>query len=131
MLVVDASVVGKLIFDEPGSDAAQRLIADEDVLGPPLLRFELCNLIRRAARRRGWTPETVHMALHEFFQNVAFEPDGPEIGHMALAHAMDLDHTAQDCAYLAVASLRGLPLVTADAAFARKARAKGHDVRVL
>jgi len=129
MIVADASLFGQILFGEPGGDAAELLVADSDVLAPPVLRIELCNLIRRAGRRGRWTAETAHVALQDFCNGIEFEPDGAELGDLTLAFALELDHAAQDCAYLAVAYLRDAPLYTADAAFARKARAKGHDVR--
>ena len=131
MPVIDASVFGRLLFDEPGAPVARDLISGSRTVGPPSLRVELVNLVRRAARIAGWDSKRAAARLDDLCEGVEFVPDSAELGQAALAHAMDLDHTAQDCAYLAVASLRGLPLVTADAAFARKARAKGHDVRVL
>jgi len=129
MIVVDASLFGRILFGEPGGDAAEALVADSDVVAPPVLRVELCNLIRRAARRGRWTAETAHVALQDFCDGIEFEPDSTELGDLTLAFALDLDHAAHDCAYLALAQIRGLPLYTADAAFTRKARAKGYDVR--
>ena len=52
-------------------------------------------------------------------------------GQDACDLAISLDHSAQDCRYLAAAIAAKVPLVTADENFARKARAAGHDARIV
>lgn len=129
MPVVDASVFGQVVFDEPESRAARAILAGGRVVAPPSLRVELANLVRRAAKSGRWDVMRAASVLDDLCEPVDFAPDSAELGRVALALALDLDHAAQDCAYLALAQMHGLPLYTADAAFARKARAKGHDVR--
>ena len=131
MPVIDASVFGKLLFSEPDSAEARALVARGGVVVPPGLRIELANLVRRVAKAKHLNAADAALLFDDQLERIEFEPDTPELGRATLAIALELDHAAQDCAYLAVARLRRLPLVTADTAFARKARTKGHDVRTL
>ena len=131
MPVVDASIFGKLLFLEPDSAQARALIARGGVAAPPGLRIELANLVRRVAKVKNLDFDAAAQIFGDQLVGVQFEPDTPELGRATLEIALALDHAAQDCAYLAVARRRGIPLVTADAAFARKARTHGHDVRGL
>jgi len=129
MQAVDASVFGQVVFDEPQSPAARAVLAGSRVVAPPSLRVELANLVRRLAKAGRWGATRAVAVFDDLCETVDFAPDSDDLGRAALALAIDMDHAAQDCAYLALARMHGLPLYTADAAFARKARAKGHDVR--
>ena len=131
MPVVDASLFGKLLFHESGYAAVRALLDGGDAFGPPLLRIELANLARRAAKIRNLDAAAAAEVLDDLMLGIAFVADNAELGRTTLALALALDHAAQDCVYLAVARQLGMPLVTADAVFARKARRRGDAVEVL
>jgi len=131
MSVIDASIFGKLLFLEPDSDAARALVARGGIVVPPGLRIELANLVRRVAKAKHLDAQAAAQAFDDHLIGVEFALDTPELGRATLTLALELDHAAQDCAYLAVARARKLPLVTADAAFARKASRKGYAVETL
>jgi len=131
MSVVDASLYGRLLFGESGHAAVRELLGAGRIVGPPVLRIDLANLTRRAAKHRALDAAAAAELFDDLTKCVAFVADDAALGQATLALALELDHAAQDCAYLAVARARRLPLVTADAVFARKARRKGHAVEVL
>lgn len=129
--VLDASIFGIVLFHETEAEAALQLLRTPGLAAPPQLRTELANLIRRAAKLNGWTVAHAQFVHEDFCKAVGFEPDSAELGRTSLALALELDHAAQDCVYLAVARALRVKLVTADAVFARKARTKGYIVETL
>jgi predicted nucleic acid-binding protein len=131
MSVVDASLYGRLLFGESGHAAVRELLGTGRIVGPPVLRIELANLARRAAKHRALDAAAAARLFDDLTKGVDFVADDAALGQATLALALELDHVAQDCTYLAVARALRMPLVTADAVFARKARRKGHAVEVL
>lgn len=131
MPVVDASVFGKLLFHEGDHAAVATLLNNGGIVGPPILRVELVNLARRTAKIRKLDDTATAKIYGDLTLSLEFVADSADLGQATLALALELDHAAQDCAYLAVARMRRLPLVTADAVFSRKARRKGHPVEIL
>jgi predicted nucleic acid-binding protein len=114
-VVVDASVAVRWLLDTPGSDRAERLIREEDhVVAPDLVMVEIANGLWKAVRFAGLAPETAAEAMaqagtgfHELIESLA-------LADRALAIALELQHPAYDCFYLALAEQRNAPLVTAD-----------------
>ena len=114
-LVVDASIVLKLFFPEPGSDRAQALFtAPEPRLAPDLIVPEVCNAVWRKIRLGEMPAEaapSIIADLEPLFDELA--PSLP-LAEQALRLATELDHPTYDCFYLALAESRGATLVTAD-----------------
>jgi predicted nucleic acid-binding protein len=122
-VIVDATVAVKWLVKEPGSDQAARLIQNEILAGPDLLFIECANVLRTKQRRGDLTAELVREALGILADApVRTVPIRP---HVAAAHAIasELDRSAYDALYLAVAVAERATLVTADARFARAAQA--------
>ncbi len=131
-LVLDASVVIKWFRseDERGAAAARSLRAAFEagglvVFAPPLLWLELFNV---AGRRWSWE-ETALTQLAEALTELGFEEVEPDLAAVARWTAAGL--TAYEAAYVAVAELEGVPLVTDDdqilAAAPEVARRLGED----
>jgi predicted nucleic acid-binding protein len=114
-LVVDASVACKWFISEPGSDAAEALVADNEMpLAPDLIVPEVCNVAWLKLRRGEITSEQA-TAMVEGLPDVL---DGlvpsVQLANRALEIANVLAHPASDCFYIALAELRGTRMVTDD-----------------
>ena len=122
-VIVDASVAVKWLLKEEGSEAAKRLIADEVLAAPELLFIECANVLRTKQRAGELTPELVREAF-TVLDAVPVRPI-PIRAHVAAAHAiaMELNRSAYDSLYLAVALAERAGLVTADEKFASAVRA--------
>jgi len=111
-LIVDASVVIKWIVREEHSDIAGDLV-DLAPIAPDLLRAELANALATKVRRQEITPEhalaaqAANEAALTFLPSMALAP-------RALELALELQHPAYDCFYLALAETLEGTLVTAD-----------------
>jgi predicted nucleic acid-binding protein len=124
--VVDASVAAKY-FEEPGSEAADRLLADQtaggrDLLAPDLIVPEFTNVLWRKLSRGECSAGDADDILE------AFETDRPALvpssalAPRALGLARALGHSVYDCLYVAAAIELGAGLATADARLAHAAR---------
>lgn len=122
-LVIDASVALKWVIEEGGSAAARDLIGEDALAAPDLLLVECANVLWSKARRGQISPADAAAAL------VAIQATPirivPTQAHVAAAQAIafELDQTAYDSLYLAVALAERAVLVTADLAFASAAAA--------
>ncbi len=115
MFVVDASVACKCFVAEPGSDAAEALIARGPILlGPDLIAPEVCN-VAWAKLRRGEITGAQAKAMVEGLPDLLDE-FVPSVGLIsrALEIANALAHPAYDCCYVALAEQRGVPMITDD-----------------
>lgn len=113
--VLDASVVLKWFVPagEAGSEEARALRqsyrrGDLSVTVPGLLFLEILNV---AGRRWSWSEESL-LDLATTLNELEFEAVEPDLGGVATWTARGL--TAYDAAYVAVAEVRGVPLVTDD-----------------
>ena len=121
--VVDASVACKWFFEEDLSAEARALAATQRVLlAPDLIIAECANVAWRRARDGQISPEHAEAflaALPAWFEvltpSVQLHEAAFRIAHM-------LNHPAYDCLYIALAARDASPLVTADAALARRVR---------
>lgn len=125
--VVDASVVLKWYFDEPGTPVADRLLAEHangerELLAPDLVVAELGNALWKRIRRRECDPATAGSIL------ALWETEQPPLVpsslllSRALVLATRLEHPLYDCLYLAAALAYEASFATADRALARAAR---------
>ncbi|MGA3023478.1 MAG: type II toxin-antitoxin system VapC family toxin [Bryobacteraceae bacterium] len=119
--VVDASVGVKWVVNETGSDLA-RSLSQTSLHAPDLFPIECGNILWKKVRLRDLTRRNAMECLDTLLQApVAIVPT-QELMPQALDLAFDLQHPVSDCVYLALALLRGIPLVTADERLAKAAR---------
>jgi predicted nucleic acid-binding protein len=121
MICLDASVAVKLVLDEDWSDQAQALYlatvdSGEPIIAPPLLPFEITNILRR--RMRGPDRLSLDMVIELLgeFAQYPITIHNPEWLHrqaLVLADAFDLP-AAYDAHYLALAEHFNCPLWTDD-----------------
>ena len=114
-LVVDASVALKWFVAEPGSQAAVSLLsAGEALVAPDLIVAELTNAAWRSWRRGELLaeqaraiPPRLGILIQRLHSCAALAPRATEI-------ALELEHPAYDCFYLALAERHRTVVVTAD-----------------
>ena len=115
--VLDASVAVSLIVDEPGSDAARRLIAEATLLhAPELLLLEIANAIvsRRRKKNLDDPPELLPTALQEFRSGHIILTRDAELVDAAAALALRATQPIYDCLYLALAHRHAAQVATFD-----------------
>jgi predicted nucleic acid-binding protein len=122
-VIVDASVVLKLVMEEDDSDVARALFASEVPVAPDLLLAECANSLWVKARR-----SVISRALAEAGIQLIEAAPIRLIGarpHIRAAQliAFELDRSAYDSLYLATAIAERIEFVTADMTFARAAMA--------
>lgn len=125
-VVVDASVVLKLLLPEEGAQRVRQLWRgwverDTEVAAPFLLAYEVTAVLRDKVFRGELSPEAGDAAFAAFrSQQVSLlHPDGIEETAWALAKEWKLP-TSYDATYLALAELLDYSLWTADRRFTAK-----------
>ena len=117
-VVIDASVVVRLILD--GSPASDAIVRRDELIAPALLVAETANALATQVRFAALKLEDAQQFLEEFFGlPIEFVPD-EALASDALARARELDLSAYDACYVALAERLGLPLATADAQLAKR-----------
>lgn len=120
MNCVDASVSAKWIFVEEYTAKARALANDarrarEALVAPPVLRGELCNIIRQKMRRSGLSIEEARERLRLFQTYPVLIAETPRLYDTALVIADRYNlPAAYDAIYVALAQLRGEDLWTDD-----------------
>jgi predicted nucleic acid-binding protein len=123
--------------DEPGSEAAQRLVAeaaalDRELVGPAFLPAEVLSVLRGKVARGDATPEERERAVTTFLGIAPRSVDDAAIYRHAWQIARDLAvPTVYDTVYLAVALAHNAPYWTADSAFYERAKGAYPAVRLL
>ena len=119
-LVIDASIAVKLVVQETGTREALALQETFRLSAPDLLIPECANILWKKFRLGELTGEEAGIAARILagaeIELVAMRAlFGP-----AMQLAVELDHPAYDCIYLALAIERDVPFVTADERFLRE-----------
>jgi predicted nucleic acid-binding protein len=117
--VIDASVTLAWCFIDESSEMADRILdrlEGEEALAPAIWPLEVANGLR-TAERRGRLDLADLAQVRELLTALPVEVEGvpleAALGEVAeLARQLDL--TAYDASYLALAARRGLPMATAD-----------------
>jgi predicted nucleic acid-binding protein len=119
-LVIDASIAIKWVIEEEGTPQALTLRREAKLLAPELLVAECANILWKKARRNELSREEALLAAR-LLQTAAIELV-PTRSLLAAATriAIELDHPAYDCLYLALAIENDCRFVTADERFLRK-----------
>ena len=111
--VIDASVAAKWLAPEPDTAQAEALLAD-DLMAPDLLYAEVGNILWKKQLRGEMDAATAQIGARWLLQVPLQVHDSANLLAGALALALQLQHPAYDCFYLALAQRVGAPLVTAD-----------------
>ena len=120
--VVDASVAIKWVVRETDSGFATALLQDHRLAAPELLVAECSNVLWKKARRGEISDEHAVLAAELLeASDVELVPTRHLLAR-ATRLALDLDHAAYDCVYVALALDRGECLVTADTRLRRLVR---------
>jgi predicted nucleic acid-binding protein len=113
-VVVDASVAAKWVLDEQGSDRANTLRSESDLIAPTLIVAELGNALWKATVLLGFSQtdalSAIRIVLVPFNRIIPLE----QLRQRALELAIELKHPIYDCFYLALAERERAPLITAD-----------------
>lgn len=120
-LVVDASIAMKWVVEEEGTEDAL-VLRRRAVAAPDLLVPECANILWKKVRLGELSAEEAMIAARLLARS-----DVELIGTRALLEpatqlAVELDHPAYDCIYVALAEALDTRFVTADDRFARKLR---------
>ncbi len=122
LAVADTSLALKWVIQEDDSAAALALRKYYRFLAPDLIYAECSNAFWKLVRKGEFSVETIAVAMR------AIQADPLEIHSVrplmsgALRLAIDFDHPAYDCVFLALAAREGCPVITADGSLARKLR---------
>lgn len=118
-VVVDASALAAVLFDEPEAPDVRRRLHGHTLLATTLIDYELANTALKKMRREPERTAAVLAALHtgQLLQLRRVRPDMTQV--LTLAALANL--TAYDASYLWLAKTLGVGLVTLDQALARAA----------
>ena len=121
--MIDASVAIKWVVQEAGTEQALALKRDHRMAAPDLLMAECANILWKKAARTELTPEQAAFAARLLERADIELVPMRSLLEAATRLALDLDHPAYDCIYLALALQDRAPLVTADARMLARIRA--------
>ncbi len=118
VVVVDASVAAKWLIAEPDSEIAAMLLDGSfDLQAPRLLASEIGNMLwRKAVNGSIDDHEAARLAAALLEMPLQWRDDERTCVE-AVRIAVELGHPVYDCMYLALASLIGSQVVTADKRF--------------
>jgi predicted nucleic acid-binding protein len=136
LIVVDASVAVKWFVPEPDEAAARAVLDDpRTLLAPTLARIEVAAALVKKAQRKEIPPEECANALNLWRRTLAADRLVLVTDEMDLdagsSLALQLAHPLPDCLYLALSIRLGVPLVTADQRFARRAGTSHGRIQLL
>lgn len=132
--VVDASVAAKIYFVEEDSELARAALqAAIRLIAPELLFVEMASIAAKCLRRGTTTREQAALSVRLIAGVVDQAIPLSALAGRAFELAADHGFSAYDGAYLALAEISGLPVLTADLRLARRASevGLGHLVHLL
>ena len=113
-VVVDASALAAVAFDEPASETISRRLEGETVFAPTLLKFELANVAWKKIRRQPRDAPAILQALAKVL-SPRWGITWMEVDHAGVALvATDTGLSVYDASYLWLAGSLGADLVTLD-----------------
>lgn len=119
-LVIDASIAVKWVVEEEGTAEALALRRHTQLIAPELLIAECANILWKKVRR-GELAKAEALLAGRLLQVADIElVPTRSLLEDATRLAIDLDHPAYDCLYLALATARDCRFATADDRFLRK-----------
>lgn len=127
--VFDASVLVKLMVEEPGFRDAEAVYAQcRAPTAPGWALVECAQAFRNKARRQDKRADEMMLAYEGLTELELEYIDATDALPTALALALRLNHSVYDCLYVATAMQEAAPLVTADAKLAALADRCGVEV---
>ena len=124
--VLDASVAGSWLGDEPLSESNEELryrALNQEAIVPALFRFEMANLALSKLRSLKIADQDYIFEILNAWP-LQVEPQEPSYESI-LRIATECGISAYDAAYLEIAKRRGLPLATFDKALRKAAKHLG------
>jgi predicted nucleic acid-binding protein len=119
-LVIDASIALKWVVEEESTSAALALRQRAKLIAPELLVAECANVLWKKVRRDELSKEEALLAAR-LLQGAEIElRPTRSLMEAAARLAIELDHPAYDCVYLALAEENRCHFVTADERFLRR-----------
>lgn len=119
-VVIDASVALKWVIEEDGTAQALRLRRSAKLFAPDLLAVECANILWKKVQRRELVKDEALFAAR-LLQGADIELlPTRSLLESAVRIAIEIDHPAYDCLYLALAIDRKCRFVTADERLLRK-----------
>jgi predicted nucleic acid-binding protein len=118
--IIDASIAVKWVVEEEGTPEALTLLRRAKLVAPELLVAECANILWKKVQRDELSKAEALLAAR--LLEAAEIELSPTLSLLEAATriAIELDHPAYDCLYLALAIVRGCRFVTADKRFVTK-----------
>lgn len=121
-LVIDASIAIKWVVEEDGTELALALRQQARLVAPDLLVPECANILWKKVQRKELSRDEAILAAR-LLQSAEIElVPARALMEAATRLAIDLDHPAYDCLYLALAIENDCRFVTADERMVNKIR---------
>lgn len=121
-LVIDASIAIKWVVEEDGTELALALRQQARLVAPDLLVPECANILWKKVQRKELSKDEALLAAR-LLQSAEIElVPARALMETATQLAIDLDHPAYDCLYLALAIENDCRFVTADERMVNKIR---------
>ena len=135
-IVVDGSVAAKWYFDEPGHEAADRILTsriagEHELLAPDLIVPEFVNVLWKRVRRQECSRAAAQVVLELWETDCPALVASSQLVNQAFQLAAALDQSVYDCLYLALALAVEAPLATADRQLAHAARSVSAQVELI
>lgn len=111
-MIVDASVAIKWLVNEEGSELADKLLLQGELIAPDLIAAEISNAVWKKWGRGELLG--VPPGLDGVLQAFDALESGQGLAHRAAEIAIELNHPVYDCFYLALAEATGQKIVTED-----------------
>lgn len=124
-MIVDASVGMKWLFEELGSEAAERLLVEGGLSAPSIFRVELGHALTKRARQRVLDEQTARELWTDMARMPVAIVETLPLQARAFELSLRLWASLHDCFYLALAERDGDILVTADRKFVAAVAAHG------
>lgn len=131
LLVIDASVLVKLVVDEGDRNAVLECVGENSLAAPAYCRVEVANILWKKRRLGHVGREQAERALEVVERRAVRLIDDGRLLPAALSLAMLIDHPVYDCLYLAAAWQASAPLLTADRRLHEGARRTGVAARLV
>lgn len=123
MIVIDASVIVKLLTEEPGSAQAMQVVLDHpERWAPDLVYLEVASALSKKVRYAGLPIGKVDPALKAMSHFIDVQTEAVALIPAAVSLSIELKHAVYDCIYLALAIEQNGRLLTSDRKFVERLR---------